>query len=120
MNLVEEISVSRMNERRRYCSDAAANYWRKVIRGVDQAENPMMRRARQEESRSAGHVALQPARRVLQRVVGHDDPLPLLRGAGDALRDRVHLERRDAVLHQSGGGHLFFGGFARELQSGVL
>ena len=42
--------MSRMNERRRRCSDAAATYWRKVIRGVDQAENPMMRRARQEET----------------------------------------------------------------------
>ena len=39
--------------------DAAVNYWRKVIRGVDQAENPMMR-ARQEE-RFRGHVGVQPA-----------------------------------------------------------
>ena len=60
MNLVEEISVSRMNERRRRCSDAAATYWRKVIRGVDQAENPMMRRARQEETFPRGTWRFNP------------------------------------------------------------
>ena len=49
-----------MNERRRRCSDAAATYWRKVIRGVDQAENPMMRRARQEETFPRGTWRFNP------------------------------------------------------------
>ena len=52
--------MSRMNERRRRCSDAAAIWWRKVIRGVDQAENPMMRRARLGGDVSARYVALNP------------------------------------------------------------
>ena len=60
MNLVEEISVSKMNERRRYCYETAVNYWRKVIIGVNQAENPMMRRARQEETFPRGTWRFNP------------------------------------------------------------
>ena len=87
MNLVEEISVSRMNERR-YCYETAVNYWRKVIIGVNQAENPMMRRARQEAFREVRGALTSEA--LLQRGSVTMIPSPLLCRFGDALRDSVH------------------------------
>ena len=78
-----------------------------------------MMRARQEET-FRGARGLQPARRVLQRVVGHDDPF--LCYVALVTPFEIAFISSDATLFyiNSGGGHLFLGRFPGELQPGVL
>ena len=47
--LVQDFTPRRLNEKQRWCFDTIVQSYKRLIRGVDQAENPMVKRARTEE-----------------------------------------------------------------------